>query len=67
MVAGVSCHAAVVTSFFKPDQVDGLRRWLAGIHPTLAGMEEEEIFVNPDIKARLAEHGLLAPISKREV
>ncbi len=59
LVAGVSCHPAVVTSFSAPEKVAHLRERLRMISPELvSNLEEETIILYPHVARRLKQAGL---------
>jgi uncharacterized Fe-S cluster-containing radical SAM superfamily protein len=53
--AGVQCHAAII-ELAKAD-LDGLRKRLAGVSPSLADVEVEPLILYPAVKKRLEKAG----------
>jgi uncharacterized Fe-S cluster-containing radical SAM superfamily protein len=56
---GVSCHAAVMSSFSERSKIDGLKEILRRIHPALSpGLEEEGLILYPHVRKRLKRAGI---------
>lgn len=59
MVAGASCHPAVVISFSPPEKLRHLRETLRIISPDLvSNLEEETVILYPHVAQRLKQAGL---------
>lgn len=59
LMAGVSCHPAVVTSFSSSDNLRQLKKTLQTINPELVtNLEEETIILYPHVARRLKQAGL---------
>ncbi|MCD6248259.1 MAG: radical SAM protein [Hadesarchaea archaeon] len=56
--AGVPCHAAVMVSFSREEDLERLRQDLAEIDPALADVEEEYVILYPHVVERLRRAGL---------